>query len=539
MPIFLTRTKLILIGILLVSGIIVSSGSTTLPLDAHEVFVVQTTQEMHDRHDWIMPWFNNEPRLNKPPLNYWITGAVAWITNSPEHIQAWHGRFISMIAAIGILFLTFLLGNKLYNTQISIIATALLASSTGFLTYSHSARPDMLYAFLCAGGYTAFVLAWKSVNTTKCIWFAYVMWVAYALATLSKGPHMPAIYLLSSLLFCWSIKTPWKELLKIIRPFAGIILYLCITVPWWYAVNQRLGGEGLHGTQLGGSLFTVDFKNFFKFYYFYRPLAYLLPWIIFIPYTISYFIQKNEYAHNNRLLAFYIIIPAVILNFGNQERWFYLLPSIIPIAMLLAAGVNYVIEQPGSNQASRWFALIVPGLILAPVVIFFFLIFAEESLVTVNSIIFAVCILLALSTMFVVLMRKRLSLVDRLLVSCLVFGITFSVLGFTNKGWSKERFEYYRLATIAHNNVDDTTLITTVAVNPDVYVYYVQLNIKTADSMHDALKKFNESSCEKVLLIIRTRNIKFIPDNIKYNVMYTTDENQDKSLSLVMIKKAH
>ncbi len=36
------------------------------PLEAHEAFVARSATEMLRRDDWILPYFNGDPRLQKP-----------------------------------------------------------------------------------------------------------------------------------------------------------------------------------------------------------------------------------------------------------------------------------------------------------------------------------------------------------------------------------------------------------------------------------------------------------------------------------------
>jgi 4-amino-4-deoxy-L-arabinose transferase-like glycosyltransferase len=61
---------------------IASAGTSRIPIAGHEVYVAETALEMWERNDWIVPYCNDQPRLNKPPLNYWLTGAVAWLSAS-------------------------------------------------------------------------------------------------------------------------------------------------------------------------------------------------------------------------------------------------------------------------------------------------------------------------------------------------------------------------------------------------------------------------------------------------------------------------
>ncbi len=44
--------------------------------DANEAFYVQTPREMVESSNWLVPHFNGEPRLNKPPLSYWLVAGL-------------------------------------------------------------------------------------------------------------------------------------------------------------------------------------------------------------------------------------------------------------------------------------------------------------------------------------------------------------------------------------------------------------------------------------------------------------------------------
>src|SRR5690606_12275176 len=57
--------------LLLVLPFLVALDDSTI-WDANEAFYVETPREMMERGEWIVPYFNGEPRLNKPPLSYWI-----------------------------------------------------------------------------------------------------------------------------------------------------------------------------------------------------------------------------------------------------------------------------------------------------------------------------------------------------------------------------------------------------------------------------------------------------------------------------------
>lgn len=463
--------------LLLLAGFIVTSGMATLPMDGHEAFVVQTTHEMQARNDWVVPWFNDEPRLHKPPLNYWLTGAIAWAAGALDHIEAWHGRLVSALAGLAMAIVTFFAANMLYGRRVAVLSALFIATSLGFFNYSHDARPDMLYAALCAAGYVAFISGWKAPGNRMQTCSVMLMWAAYALATLSKGPHIPAMYLVASLVFCRWLRIPGRETLRLFRPVTGLVVYAAITLPWWYLVQHKLGVNGLHGTQLSGSLLTIRFDQFHHLYYFYRPLILVLPWLIFLPHTVLHLRHTQNHKDSDKLLGLYILVPALVLSFGSQERWFYMLPSLPPMVILLAAGADYMLVRRQNPQRAY----------------------------------------------------------QRLLYLCLAAGIAYTLAGYLHIGWSKERFEYQALAQHAQALQRPDTPVYTLRLYPDVFVYYLKPRIRQENSMDAILKNLKEQGHASGLIIMPAVATSTIPPQIQHKVIYTTRAEQGKALSLIVL----
>src|SRR6185295_2649298 len=71
------RPRTWLAGLFVVSLLISLPGiGAQRPIDAHEAFVARTATEMSRRGEWAVPWFNDEIRLQKPPLSYWLAMGV-------------------------------------------------------------------------------------------------------------------------------------------------------------------------------------------------------------------------------------------------------------------------------------------------------------------------------------------------------------------------------------------------------------------------------------------------------------------------------
>ena len=355
------------------------------------------------------------------------------------------------------------------------------------------------------------------------MWFVYGMWAAWALATLTKGPHMPAMYLLACLIFSRLKGMSWKNILELTRPLSGGLLFVCIAAPWWILLNHSLGSTGLQGTQLSGSLLTIKFKNVFKFYYFYRPLLLVLPWVVFIPFTVLFLKQDREYRSASLLAGLLVLVPVLILTIGSQERWFYMLPSIVPMIILLACGVNHAINMTSQGQSRYWLNILGPTLVLSALIFFVGFIVNDGSVFTGNEISISATIILLVLLLAASLLFKDKTGFNRVLLSGLAFAAVYTGLGFSTVGWSKERFENYYLAKHAHAIMDRYSRVATIRVTPDIYVYYIGHPLTDFKSVKAFLEEYQSSADRTYLLVMNQNELKLLPANIRWNVLYTTD----------------
>lgn len=90
--------------------------------DANEAFYAQTPREMVSRSDWLVPYFNGKPRLNKPPLSYWV---VAVFYNLFSISVFWE-RFPMALLAYGSVLSVFAIGKTLYNQKSGAVGSGYL-----------------------------------------------------------------------------------------------------------------------------------------------------------------------------------------------------------------------------------------------------------------------------------------------------------------------------------------------------------------------------------------------------------------------------
>ncbi|MCC7412860.1 MAG: glycosyltransferase family 39 protein [Gammaproteobacteria bacterium] len=472
---------LALVVVLAVAAAVALPGSARLPLDGHEVLVAQSVHEMRARGDWIVPYFNQRPRLNKPPLSYWLTGAVAGAWDGTAQVRPWQARTPSILAGLGLLAGTFLIGRRLFGASVGRDAALLLAASSAFFAYTHDARPDMLYACLCTAGLAAHVHAWKSDDAGRRRLAALGMWLAFALATLTKGPQLPAMLLAACVLGLLVARLPVRRMIAILRPLEGLVLLAAMTVPWWLAMRARLPAGALAHSQLAGSLLEPVWQHALDPYYLYRPLVLLLPWLALVPAALVA-LYRGRRRVEVPLIALLYLVPAITLGFGPQQRWFYLLPAIAPMAIALALGARHLNAVCVAARGRHWLVWLWPAhmlLVLAAAV--YALVRAPDS----NGLRLALATVLVLAAGYAWQRRVRGPRRRRpvaLRITALMVAALLAGLGDTTVPWSRDRYDKAALGLQIGTQLPARMPVLAWSVNPNVFVYYANRHISPVRS---------------------------------------------------------
>lgn len=331
-------------------------GLTTTEMEFHEIFVVQTAAEMQERSDYLVPYFNGELRLTKPPMNYWLTVACAWLRGA-DRPQTLDGRLPSALAGVALILITVLLGAELWSRAVGLNAGLILCGTFGFIKLTHSARPEMVYAAFCAGAFLCFVAAWRRHGRSRLPWLG---WVLVALAVLTKGPQFPAL-MLGALALGLALHTPSRRhLARVFRPVRGVLLMAVLASWWWIAIRLAVGSETLSDSQLLGSRFLLGFDAWHNPAYFYLIWLLLLPWVfLYVPMLRAAVKRGSKRAAAARVMALVVLTSIVVLNFGHDKRPHYLLP-ILPIAsLLMALGMRGLFKRLSARCGTRCLTILV------------------------------------------------------------------------------------------------------------------------------------------------------------------------------------
>ena len=292
---------------------------------------------------------NDVPRTAKPPLAYWATMLVDLAGDRDGIISEWEARVPSIIGGALWALATLALGTILCNRAVGFIAALLLIGSTGFHSYTHSARPELLYAMFCTAGLACFGRSWRKHDpanhalayspAARFTWPA-LGWVMMGLAVLTKGPQLPLIMLSS-----WGIGMAAMGerhlILRAMRPISGIVIIAAIAL-WWFIIMWT-GVEGA-GDRMSretiGRILQVEGKPLTRIidpYYFYRIAVLLVPWIVlYVVALAAPWIREIKLPRGSRLLWWICIITIASLHLTLNRRWYYLLPAMAPLSVLMA-----------------------------------------------------------------------------------------------------------------------------------------------------------------------------------------------------------
>src|SRR5262249_17357259 len=171
-------------------------GTWSLPLiDRDEPRFAEASREMIERGNCIVPYFNNQPRLDKPPLTYWAQVASYHIFGENDFAA----RFPSAIAAALAALLIFLWGCRMGGEKLGWWAALIFTLSLQTFVHAKAAVADMwLVLFMTLANWAGYELLQRSTlnqggAVSKPLWAIWkspflVFYLALALGFLAKGP---------------------------------------------------------------------------------------------------------------------------------------------------------------------------------------------------------------------------------------------------------------------------------------------------------------------------------------------------------------
>lgn len=301
----------------------------------------EAAREMLVNNNWIVPTFNGELRVDKPPLHYWFMMLAFKIFG----VGTFAARFFSAFFGVLTIMATFHFTQRFTNRRTAALTALVLCSAFFFVQEFHLAVPDPYLIFFVSFALFNFYDFWKTGRRSSWLYF----YISLGLGILAKGPvalALPGIILLVFLI--WKKEFNLKSILNL-QPFLGGFITLGIAVPWFVKVHLATNGEFTNGFFLEHNLnrFTGEMEGHGGLPV--VTLAFillgLLPFSFFI---IQGFIRSWKVRKTNDFILFSWIVAMVFMLFfaiSMTKLPNYPMPSYPFIAVLIAVYLNEVYEK--------------------------------------------------------------------------------------------------------------------------------------------------------------------------------------------------
>ncbi len=317
-----------------------------LPLGSHGLWIpdetryAQISQEMLHSGHWAAPHFMGLRYFEKPAAGYWLIAVGQAIFGE----NLFGVRIVSALSSGLSVVLAYWLAARMWNDPRKSFASALLFMSFAFIAgqagYANLDPQFTLWANLTLVGFWCAVHrsgrarlgAWTLIGLACGIGFMTKGFLAWALPVMITLPYM-----------LWQRRL--GELLRY-GPLA-VLIAIVVSLPWVLSVHVE----------------EPDFWRFFFWHehvrrfagadaqhaepwWFYLPLLVVscLPWAVLLPVTFRQAWQRRRRPDIGFLLL-WLLVPLAFLSVSNGKLPTYILPCLLPVALLMADGLIERLKQ--------------------------------------------------------------------------------------------------------------------------------------------------------------------------------------------------
>ncbi len=357
-----------------------AAGTWNLPLvDRDEPRFAEASREMIERGDYIVPYFNNHFRFDKPPLTYWAQVASYRLFGENDFAA----RFPSTIAAALTALSIFAWGSRLRiapasqarigGNRVGWWAAIIFTLSLQTFVHAKAAVADMwLVLFVTIAHWSGYELlfgdpqkkrstlnAQRSTSNIQSGWW-WAFYFALAFAFLAKGPigWAPLLTVGAAIFF-----TGNQQAAKRFKFLRGFVLTLVVVALWGIPALMQTHGEffrigiGRHvigrsfGAMEGHGANSLGVYLLLLPFYFVMVFASFFPWSVKLPWLGRRLWKERDKIDNYLLVGTAIIF--LIFTLVKTKLPHYTLPAFPLLALLLA---RHLAAAQFSTRTFRKFA---------------------------------------------------------------------------------------------------------------------------------------------------------------------------------------
>ena len=347
-------------------------GTWSVPLiDRDEPRFAEASREMIERGDYVVPYFNNQLRLDKPPLAYWAQVASYRIFGQNDFAARFPSAVAAALVALSILAWGSRLGGDRVGWWAAIIFTLSLQTFVHakaavadmwlvlFVTLAHWSGYELLRDCLTINdgkhrtpnppsqGYGAAGAQLPTSNSEEAdqslsFWWL-IFYLSLAFGFLAKGPigWMPLLTVAVLKLFLRGI-----EFSRRFKFLLGILIMLAIVALWGIPALMRTHGEfffvGIGRHVIGRSLGAMEGHgaNSLGAYLLLLPFYFVTVFVSFFPWSIKLPSLTRKLWRTRDKIDIYLMsgtaVIVIIFSLIKTKLPHYTLPAFPLLALLLA-----------------------------------------------------------------------------------------------------------------------------------------------------------------------------------------------------------
>ncbi|MEB3317928.1 MAG: glycosyltransferase family 39 protein [Cyanobacteriota bacterium] len=367
-------------------------GSTGLVDETPPLFAA-AARAMAETGDWLIPRVNGLPRYDKPPLVYWLMGALYALPGQARWnpLGSWAAALPSALACVTVMVAladTLLRWPQAADPEgaggspaapvspasapsgaspaVQALAAALaFGLSPLVLVWGRTPVSDSLFSGLLA---LTLLLLWRRYAAARGAWWP--AWAVLGLAVLTKGPVAIVLVAITLALFA-GLQGQRRELMRRLRPGRGLLLCGVLSAPWYGLALLAEGRPfwdsffGYHNLQR----FTSVVNHHLQPWWFFGPVL-LIASLPFSPLLLLGLVRalgplpwRPSLARPvaaplslGRFCACWLVAVGAFFTVASTKLPSYWLPAVPAAAVLIA------LASPGAplggtgggDRASRW-----------------------------------------------------------------------------------------------------------------------------------------------------------------------------------------